>query len=156
MLLYLLRHAEAGESVTGDHARVLTSKGHDQAGRVGKFCRREGLVPEVMFSSPVIRARQTADLVAGSFPGVEVINVPWASCGMDPREALVELASAPFESLMLVGHQPDLGALAALVLGMANADSLHVRKSLLLGLDLGAGCAAGRGVLQFFLPVKLM
>jgi phosphohistidine phosphatase len=156
MLLYLLRHAEAVELATSDHARTLTRKGHEQAGRVGKFCHREGLVPEVIFSSPVTRARQTADLVARSFPEAEVVDVPWASCGMDPREALAELASARCQSLMLVGHQPDLGLLAALLLGLPNPDSLHVRKSLLMGLDLAAGRAAGRGVLQFFLPVKLM
>jgi phosphohistidine phosphatase SixA len=71
---------------------------------------------------------------------------------MDPQEALAELASARFESLMLVGHQPDLGTLAALVLGLANPEALRVRKSLLIGLEI----SGGRGALQFFLPVKLM
>jgi phosphohistidine phosphatase len=152
MLLYLLRHAEAGSATTDDYARVLTRKGREQAARVGKFCHREGLVPEVIFSSPVTRARQTADLVAGGLANIPVVEVPWASCGMDPQEALAELASARFESLMLVGHQPDLGTLAAALLGLTNPEALRVRKSLLIGLEM----AGGRGVLQFFLPVKLM
>lgn len=157
MLLYLLRHAEAEALAASDRARRLTPKGDEQALRVGKFCRKHGLEPGVVLSSPVTRALQTAKLVLGSLPGAELIEAPWAACGMDPLEAIEELkAFAASPSVMLVGHQPDLGALAASLLGLPEPQALRVRKALLVGIDLSRGVALRRGVLQFFLPVKMM
>ena len=157
MLLYLLRHAEAEVLASSDRARCLTPKGDEQAQRVGKFCRKQGLEPAVILSSPVTRALQTAKLVIKNLSRPELIEVPWAACGMDPVTALEELrAFANFPSVMLVGHQPDLGALAALLLGVPNLQNLRVRKALLLGIDANHGLKPGHGVLQFFLPVKMM
>ena len=157
MQLYLLRHAEAEVLAASDAARRLTAKGEEQAAKVGKFCAKQGIAPAVILSSPVVRARQTADLVASKLPDAELVEVPWAACGMDPWKAMDELgAYAKFPAVMLVGHQPDLGGLTAALLGMTQVQSLHVRKALLLGLDVSQGLTTGAGVLQFFLPVKLM
>lgn len=155
MTLYLLRHAEAELSATSDSARRLTAKGEDQAARTGKFCRKNGLVPEVILSSPVKRALQTATMVAGNLDGVEVVEVAWAACGMDPEEAIEGLqAYAKFRSVMLVGHQPDLGALAASLIGCADVGALHVRKSLLCAITVPHSFRGG--VLEMFVPAKLM
>ena len=157
MLLCLLRHAEAEVLAASDRARRLTPKGEDQAERVGKFCRKQEIAPSVILTSPVTRALQTAKLVAKSLTDAELIEVPWAQCGMDPWAAMDELkAYAKFPSVMLVGHQPDLGGLAAVLLGMDNVQHLHVRKALLTGIDASHGLSTGAGVLQFFVPVKLM
>lgn len=157
MLLCLLRHAEAEVLAASDRARRLTSKGEEQAERVGKFCRKQGIVPAVILTSPVTRALQTAELAAKSLTDAEVFEVPWAACGMDPATAIEELkAYAEFPTVMLVGHQPDLGHLGAVLLDMCNVQTLHVRKALLAGIDLSHGVHAGRGELQFFVPVKLM
>ena len=103
------------------------------------------------------RAVQTAKLVAKSLPEAELVEVPWAECGMDPWVAMDELkAYAKFPSVMLVGHQPDLGGLAAALLGMPSVQSLRVRKALLMCLDASGGLATGAGTLQFFVPVRLM
>jgi phosphohistidine phosphatase len=157
MLIYLLRHAEAEMLAASDQARRLTPKGDEQALRVGKFCRRQGIEPAVILSSPVTRAVQTAKLVAKSLPEAELDEVPWAKCGMDPWAAMDELkAYAKFPSVMLVGHQPDLGGLAAALLGMPSVHPLRVRKALLIGIDASGGLATGAGTLQFFIPVRLM
>ena len=155
MTLYLLRHAEAEVLAASDRARRLTEKGEAQAERTGKFCRNHGIVPGVILTSPVTRALQTAKLVAESLEGVDLIEVPWAACGMDPWKATEELENyKKFPSVMLVGHQPDLGALAALLIGCDNVGSLHVRKSLLCAIDVSNGFR--HGVLEFFVPAKLM
>lgn len=157
MHLHLLRHAEAEVLAASDRARRLTPKGEEQASRVGKFCHRQGLGPAVILTSPVTRARQTAELVAKSLPEAELIEVPWAACGMDPWKAMDELAAyEKFSAVMLVGHQPDLGGLAAALLGMTNVQSLHVRKALLIGIEASHGLSTGAGMLQFFVPVRLM
>lgn len=155
MTLYLLRHAEAETLAASDSARRLTAKGEAQAERAGEFCRQHGIAPEVILSSPVTRALQTAKIVHGSLDGAEMIEVPWAACGMDAVDALGELKSfAKLNAVMLVGHQPDLGQLAATLLGCDDANSLHVRKSLLCAIDVVPGFR--RGVLEFFVPAKLM
>ena len=155
MTLYLLRHAEAEALAASDYARRLTPKGEDQAERTGKFCRRHDVLPEVILSSPVTRALQTAKIVQKSLSDSGLIEVPWAACGMDPDTARDELrAYAKLNAVMLVGHQPDLGHLAATLLGCDNAGSLHVRKSLLCAIDLSPDLR--HGVLEFFIPAKLM
>lgn len=155
MILYLLRHAEAEVLAVSDHARCLTRKGEDQAGRTGKFCRKHGIVPEVILTSPVTRALQTAKIVQKSLGDSELIEAPWAACGMDPDTVREELrACAKLQTVMLVGHQPDLGHLAATLLGCDNVGSLHVRKSLLCAIDVSPDLR--RGVLEFFVPAKLM
>jgi len=155
MTLYLLRHAEAEVLAASDHARRLTSKGEDQAERTGKFCRKHGFASEVILSSPVTRALQTAKIVHKNLGDSELIEVPWAACGMSPETACEELrAYAKLNAVMLVGHQPDLGHLAATLLGCDNVGSLHVRKSLLCAIDVSPDFR--RGVLEFFVPAKLM
>ncbi len=157
MLLYLLRHAEAETSAPSDRQRRLTPKGEEQAVRVGKFCRREGLAPCLILTSPATRARQTAEAVAECLPDAQLLEAPWATCGMDPVRAVEELeACVKISPVMLVGHQPDLGELAAALLGLPRPQALRWRKSLLAGIDTGPGIRAGAGELQFFVPVKLM
>lgn len=156
MKLHLLRHAEAETRATSDRSRRLTPKGEEQAAKVGNFCARHGIEPELILSSPVIRARQTADAVAERLSGAELIEVPWAACGMLPETFCGEIAAyKKFSSVMLVGHQPDLGLLAARLLGLAVAESLHVRKALLIGFEVSSW-AIGGSRLEFSVPVKLM
>lgn len=60
-----------------------------------------------------------------------------------------------FSSVMLVGHQPDLGLLAAWLLGAQADESLRIRKALLMGLEVSSWTTGGAR-LEFFVPVKLM
>lgn len=158
MRLYLLRHGEAAPTASVDAARRLTGKGEAQAARVGKFCLQHGLVPELILASPVLRARQTAECVAGEIGAAsELLEAPWASCGMSPRRAIDELgAYTNFGSLMLVGHEPDLGLLASALIGLTRPMALHVRKALLMAIDFHGVPAEGCGELQLFVPAKLM
>lgn len=157
MRLYLLRHAEAVPAAASDAARRLTGKGEVQAEKAGKFCARHELVPEIILTSPVLRARRTAELVSAELGHTEIVEVPWAACGMSPGRAIEELGGyAKFASAMLVGHEPDLGWLAASLLGLPDPAALHVRKALLAAIDFDGVPAEGRGELQFFVPAKLM
>ncbi len=64
MQLFLLRHAEAEPDAANDEKRALTAKGSKQAESIGKFCLEHGFVPEMILSSPLTRAEETARLVA--------------------------------------------------------------------------------------------
>ncbi len=155
MLLYLLRHAEAEACQTTDFSRCLTEKGVSQAGKVGEFLSSRSIRPDLILGSPLLRAQQTTAIVAKKLSH-EFTEVPWLACGMTPDTALEELASyCKLDSVMIVGHEPDFSTLAATLLGLENSLSIHLSKASLTAVDL-ARVAAGRGVLRFFLPVKLL
>ncbi len=155
MLLYLLRHAEAAERAPSDAARELTALGIEQAQTVGAFCKRRGLKPNLILTSPFRRAARTADLVAAVL-GLSSQTAPFLASGMDAEDALMELgAYKQFAAVMIVGHQPDLGMLATKLLGLPNADAFPMGKASLACLEVTRLAPGGAG-LQFLLPIKLM
>ncbi len=155
MIIYILRHAEAESVAASDGARKLTAKGHEQATRMGKFCREQKIIPQLVLTSPVCRARETALHIVDELKNVELIEVPWIACGMSPEAALVELNSyAAFESVMLVGHEPDLSSLITHLLGLNDSQSIDVSKASLTAIELKK-LTPRAGVLQFFIPCEL-
>ncbi len=155
MRLYLLRHAEAVDHALTDAARELTVRGLEQARTVGAFCLKHALKPDLILTSPYRRAVQTAELVAAAL-GQPAQTVPFLASGMAPETALDELSAYQrFASVMLVGHQPDLGMLIATLLGLRNDAAFPVSKASLTCLEVERLVLSGAS-LQFFLPVKLM
>lgn len=110
MILYFLRHADA-EDADGkpDDQRSLTEKGRSQAAAAGRLCKRLNLKLAGMYTSPRLRARQTADAVAGAVgltPQVhEALNY-----GFNAGRLESLLREAPPGDLMLVGHEPTLSS----------------------------------------------
>lgn len=156
MLVYFLRHAEAEDAVTTDFDRRLTARGTEQADKVGKFCVRTGLIPDLIVSSPVVRAEQTARAVSLRLDGREVVVERWLACGMTPDALFAGLqAFARFEHVMVVGHEPDFGDAIAAAIGLPGGESLHVRKASLTAVDLPR-LRAGAGRLEFSVPARLM
>jgi phosphohistidine phosphatase len=156
MLLYFLRHAEAEDEVSTDFDRKLTPKGLEQADKVGKFCVRFGLIPDVILSSPVVRAEQTARAVSKRLDDRSVVIEKWLACGMSPEMCLDALAAfIKFKHVMLVGHEPDFSAAIAACIGLPDPDRLTVRKASLSVIDLPR-LRAGTGRLEFSIPVRLM
>ena len=106
--LYLLRHAHAGDSAkwTGpDSERPLSAKGRRQAERLGTFLAERGFAPDAIVTSPLRRARQTADLVADAIGiAVAVDDRLGGPLDVDDVNDIVERAGGT--SVMLVGHDP--------------------------------------------------
>lgn len=155
MIVVFLRHAQAGPAVSGDFGRKLTPKGLDQADRVGRHCARLGLVPDVILTSPVVRARQTAELVAERLDGMELRHAPWLACGMDPPTCAQELAAlAECKTVFLVGHEPDFSMTIEWFLGAPHG-AVHVRKASLIGLDISA-FKPGSASMEFLIPAQML
>ena len=154
MTLYLLRHAEAEDHAATDSARALTLHGLDQARAVGIFCRQHDLRADLILTSPYRRAVQTAELFAAAF-NQSPQPAPFLASGMHPADALEELrAYERFDSLLLVGHQPDLGLLITALLGLESEENFPVGKASLTGLSVNRLAPRG-GSLKFFLPSGL-
>ncbi len=135
--LLLLRHAKSSWSEPGskDFDRPLKGKGFEDAALIGGHLLASGCVPDVIISSPALRARQTAEAVANSVANSVANAVANAVAGANtrvpgdapklsfdkslyeaPTEAILQVARSAGEDpdvLMLVGHNPSM-QLAAL------------------------------------------
>jgi len=155
MTIYFLRHAEAEDLASSDFDRKLTPKGLQQAAKVGKFCALHGLLPDVILSSPVTRARQTAEIVAEAL-GRDVSIESWLACGMETSTLLARLAPhAAGDSILLVGHEPDFSTSISELLGSGEPCAVLVSKASLTAIE-APWLEAGAGQLQFSIPCRLM
>ena len=156
VLLYLLRHAEAEPHRSDDFSRRLTEKGERQAARVGEFLSKSAFRPDLILTSPVLRAKETAAIVARELASDDPDEVPWLACGMNPDRGFSELAGyAKLDSLMIVGHEPDFSTFAAHLLDLGSSHSINISKASLTAIEMPR-LVPGAGVLKFLLPVKLM
>jgi phosphohistidine phosphatase len=116
MILYLLRHADAIDLVP-DAARPLSKKGRHQVEALAKFLAKSGaFAPEAIWHSPLVRAVETATLLADAL-GLKAKRtaVPGLTPEDDPRAIARKLATGP-AALALVGHEPHMSALASLLI----------------------------------------
>jgi len=125
--LYLIRHADAlpvGEhGITDDADRPMSEQGTSQTRLLAAALNRQGIRLELVLTSPLLRARQTAEGMAlhwsGQQPVVRACErlAPGLKAGKLARY-LRELSAG---AVALVGHQPDLGTLAAWLVGSKKA-----------------------------------
>jgi phosphohistidine phosphatase len=106
--LWLLRHGDAEpHGARHDADRRLTAKGEKQARMAGEALARLGLEFAAVYTSPRVRARDTAHLAAEALKADPLIHQP-LSAGFDAAEARALLAAAGDGArLLLVGHEPD-------------------------------------------------
>jgi phosphohistidine phosphatase len=154
MDLILLRHGKAEDiNAGGDSARELVEKGRHQARRAAKLLKHAGKLPEIVLTSPLVRARQTAEEFcdAGGLPGAVIQG--WLACGMDPGTAMRELAGfQEFKRVAIVGHEPDFSSLVESVLGVSGG-AVVFKKGAVACLRVNP--PARHGSLLFLIPPKL-
>jgi phosphohistidine phosphatase len=154
MDLIILRHGKAEDSNPGgDSARELVEKGRQQAHRQAKLLKNAGLWPEIVLTSPLVRARQTAHEFCESagIPGAVIQG--WLACGMNPETAMEELAGfQEFKRVAIVGHEPDLSRLIQWILG-ASGGEVNVKKGTIACLRVNP--PARHGLLKYLIPPKL-
>jgi phosphohistidine phosphatase len=115
MRIYLVRHAEAAPGEP-DHERPLTRAGREQAARVAERLATTEPRPVAVLTSPLLRARQTAELIAEP---LALVPEPDQRLGPGATAADVRAAVAGRSDAVVVGHQPDCGSIAAELTGGA-------------------------------------
>jgi phosphohistidine phosphatase len=163
MELLVIRHATAVERVEGaseadDAARPLTDRGRRRFRTVVRGLRRLGLDVDRVVHSPWTRAAQTADLLGRLVEGDldDARRVSPHLAGPPRAELFTDLVAAGGDRLAVVGHEPWLGELVALLLtgSTTHADALPFKKGGVAWLD---GTAAPAGMkLVAFLPPRVL
>lgn len=122
MDLILWRHADAEDGAL-DFARELTGKGHKHAARMAGWLGSRLPKDARILASPAVRAQQTARALAREIETSEAVNT-----GATPA-ALLKAAGWPGRggTIVVVGHQPTLGAAAALAM-TGTATQWRIRK----------------------------
>ncbi len=137
MQVFLIRHADSvPETVTvRDPHRNLSAHGRTQARALGERMRWHDCTPTHVWTSPLVRAVQTAELVcSGMSCEVPVESVPaLAPIDGSARDVVTAIGALPSTSaLMIVGHEPSLSAIGALLVGdpqfvaLAKAEAVRI------------------------------
>lgn len=154
MDLILLRHGKAEDmNIGGDFTRELVEKGREQARRAAKLLKTADMLPNIVLTSPLIRARQTADefCQTAGMPGAVIQS--WLACGMSPETALSELAAfRDFKRVAIVGHNPDFSQLIEWIIGTRDG-TIDMKKGALACLAITP--PSRHGTLAYMIPPKL-
>ena len=156
MILYFLRHGDAGPRTSGpeNDTRTLTAAGEAALRAAAPIWRRMNLRPEVVLSSPLPRALQTAELfVTGTgLPAKPIADdrlLPGAKWG-DLARAMVTQPEA--RRVMFVGHIPDLTGAIELLSG---ASSVRLRQGGIACVEFPGVPEPGAGELAWLLDPDL-
>lgn len=157
MELLLVRHAIAHERNArrwpDDSARPLSPEGELRARQACAGLRRLLPPPLRLYTSPLLRTRQTALLLSRYAGWPRPLACPELRPGTPPEELFALLRGAP-QRVALVGHEPDLGELLGACLGAPAA--FVFKKMGVAQLGFRGSVRAGRGELLAFLPPKAL
>jgi len=147
--LILLRHAEAIPAATGndDAARPLTPHGEQEARAAGEWLSSHGIHFDRVLCSPSVRTRQTAELALGSLP-LELAEEIYEASPGELIGLLEEHADA--ERVVLVGHNPGIERLVALLVEGRSEDFRGMPPGGLAWLKLSGPLEPGNAVLEAF------
>lgn len=145
MELYILRHGiaepHAGVPGSGDTERRLTSEGVDKMRRAAKGMKALELSFDLILSSPLRRAKETAEIVAEEFNAAKKLQLIGA-LGPDgnPKELIDELRkhSRGAKKALIVGHEPYLSRLISLLISGDTRSSIEFKKGALCKLTAGS------------------
>ena len=141
MELYFLRHGIAVERGTpgykDDSARPLTPKGRRQLKKISIAMRRMELEFDLILSSPLARAKETAELVAKRHKQQQkVVYSDALKPGGSGKNLVHQLGKLSHEKILLVGHEPDLSRLISLLIAGEESITIDFKKAGLCKLEI--------------------
>jgi phosphohistidine phosphatase len=159
MNVILFRHGPAGDPDPSrwpnDADRPLTPRGIEKTRAAARGLRRHIGSAAFILTSPYVRALGTARVVADVLGVMQVETLDALACGGSPRAILTALSRmAPDQTVILVGHEPDLGVLAGNMIGAGR--SLPLKKAGACEIEFLGEAQAGSGELIWFASPKLL
>lgn len=161
MRLLVIRHAIAEDSAEwekqglSDAARPLSAKGRRRMRRAARGLRRVIRDVEVIATSPLVRAVQTAEIVGEAYPGVEIIEAAELAPGRTPNDLWAWLsARSAIETVAIVGHEPGLSRCVSHGLADGDRSFVELRKGAACLMVFDDGIGAHRGMLSWVLTPR--
>lgn len=157
--LYLVRHAvaaERGAAWPDDTVRPLTPDGAARFRKAVAGLARYGVEIDHILTSPLVRCRQTAELLADGLPGKPRVQAIDTLAPGNAATAVITEAGrvARRPRVALVGHEPELGVLAAKLIGARRP--LEFRKGAVCRIDVDALPPGGPGHLRWFATPRML
>jgi len=157
MEIWILRHAKAedGGPTTPDEERELTDGGHETIRSVARAVARLEPKLDAIFTSPLVRARQTAEPVARALSMEDkLIESDALVPDADPKAILREIGRRGLSRAMVVGHMPHLGRLLGYLLTGRPDSSIDLKKAALARIQFDGDAPKPPGTLIFLLTAK--
>jgi len=158
MIIYFLRHASAGERFSNpkkDEKRALDKAGIEQCGEVGRALAALDVQVDMIISSPLKRATQTASLVGNELSYEGKLQL---EDGLRPGAAFADFRRmldkyARHESVMLVGHNPNLSEFLGRIISENGCEAgMDLKKGAVARVELGRNS----GIMQWCITPKIL
>ncbi len=149
MKMLFIRHSEAQHS-SPDEQRELTNYGREYFGR---NCKVLGLYTNIdyIITSPLIRAKQTAEILNSSFPNAKTFTDESLVPGSRIDDILIYCNSLEAETVALVGHQPDMSEHVSQVCSGSYVN-IAVSPGTIMGVEYIGKAELGKGFIRYVIP----
>src|SRR5262245_6853560 len=158
--LYLIRHAvaeERGDAWPDDAKRPLSEDGASRMRKAARGIDRLGVTLDVVVSSPLVRAKQTAEIVAGAMnPRPPIVTAESLAPDGTFQEIIADLEKQQSKRtrIAIVGHEPGIGEFAARLIGSRH--SIEFKKGAVCRIDVDALPPSGPGDLRWLMTTKIL
>jgi phosphohistidine phosphatase len=157
MNLYLIRHGDAEKIALSksDFERELTSKGRELTKKSAEAWKKIIKSFDVIASSPLIRAVQTAEIVADVFDHPEkIITDKKITAGTRPEELIDFIRSINVDNIAVVGHEPDMSNYVS-AFTSSSGMFLEFKKGTIAKINFEGRVRLASGTLEFLIPPKV-
>jgi phosphohistidine phosphatase len=158
--LIFVRHGiaeAAGSEYPDDGERPLSDRGRRRTKETALGFEWLKVVPTRIVTSPLLRARQTADILQGILaPEISLEICQHLAPGGEPEEALAWLEAKGGEEIVLVGHLPDLAQLAVLFVSDQSHFHFELKRAGACRVDFEGPPAFGTGSLRWLLTPRIL
>ena len=157
--LYFIRHGlaeERGDAWPDDAKRPLTDEGMSRMRKAARGLARLGVAVDIVLTSPLVRARQTAEIVAAELdPRPSMVNVESLTPGGSYAAVVADLEKHSRKTrIALVGHEPMIGELAAKMIGSRHP--IEFKKGAVCRIDVEQLPPTGPGDLRWLMTTKIL
>lgn len=159
MKLYFIRHAPAEFrhifAMTGqpDDLRPLTDKGIQRMQSMLKFLKKIEESVDVILHSPLTRCLQTAEICQSTYPEAQLVSTKNLSPDHSAKKLYNEIINYDVDSVVIVGHEPDLGQFLSWLLFRQATDHFPFKKAGIAKVDI---YASGRSYLKWIVRPKMV